>query len=352
MNFCSDNVTGASPEIIEALAAASRGAQAAYGDDEITERLRRRFCELFEREVTVFPVATGTAANSLALATMTPPYGVVYAHREAHVQVDECGAPEFFTGGAKVVALDGDHGKIDAATLSAAAGAGGKGIVHHSQPAAVSLAEASEAGTVYRPEEVAAIAEVCRRCGLALHMDGARFGNAVAALNCSPADLTWRAGVDVLSFGATKNGALAAEAVIFFDSARAGDFEFRRKRGGHLFSKMRFLSAQLEAYLEKSLWLRNAGHANRMAKRLAEGLVALPGVRLRHPVEANELFLELPETAIRGLFADGFKFYRWTNEESTCIRLVAAFDTDSAAVEAFLASARRLCQDGAAASHG
>jgi threonine aldolase len=183
-------------------------------------------------------------------------------------------------------------------------------------------------------------------------MDGARFGNAVAALNCSPADLTWRAGVEALSFGATKNGALAAEAVIFFDSGRAGDFEFRRKRGGHLFSKMRFLSAQLEAYLEKSLWLSNARHANRMAKRLAEGLAALPGVRIRHPVEANELFVELPEAAIGGLFADGFKFYRWTGEESTCIRLVTAFDTESAAVEAFLASARRLCPGGPTARDG
>ena len=344
MNFCSDNVTGASPEIIEALAAASRGAQAAYGDDEITERLRGRFCELFEREVAVFPVATGTAANSLALASLMPPYGVIYAHGDAHVQVDECGAPEFFTGGAKILPMGGAHGKIDVDELAAVVAGGWKGVVHHAQPAAVSVTEASEAGTVYRPEEVGAIARICRSHGLALHMDGARFGNAVAALNCSPADLTWRAGVDVLSFGATKNGALAAEAVVFFDQAKAGDFAFRRKRGGHLFSKMRFLSAQLEAYLANALWLRNARHANRMAARLAAGLAALPGARLRHPVEANELFVELPEPAIRGLFADGFKFYRWGGEDSTCIRLVTAFDTDLAAVDAFLASAGRHCR--------
>src|SRR5579863_6060173 len=344
MDFRSDNVAGASPEIIEALAAASRGPLSAYGDDEITGRLQGRFAELFEREVTVFPVATGTSANSLALATLVPSYGVIYAHREAHVQVDECGAPEFFTGGAKVAMLDGEHGKIDAATLNAVAAAGGKGVVHHAQPAAVSLTEASEAGTVYRPNEIGAIAEICRRHGLFLHMDGARFGNAVAALNCSPADLTWRSGVDVLSFGATKNGALAAEAVVFFDPAKAGDFAFRRKRGGHLFSKMRFLSAQLEAYLQDDLWLSNARHANRMAARLAEGLRALPGTRLRHPVEANELFVELPDAAIRGLFADGFKFYRWTTEDSTCIRLVAAFDTESSSVEAFLAAAGRHCR--------
>lgn len=350
MDFRSDNVTGASPEIIEALAAASRGPLSAYGDDEITSRLQRRFAELFEREVAVFPVATGTSANSLALATLVPPYGVVYAHRDAHVQVDECGAPEFFTGGAKVTALDGRDGKIGASTLSAAAAAGGKGVVHHSQPAAVSLTEASEAGTVYRPDEIGAIAEICRRHGLFLHMDGARFGNAVAALNRSPADLTWRSGVDVLSFGATKNGALAAEAVVFFDPAKAGDFAFRRKRGGHLFSKMRFLSAQLEAYLRDGLWLENARHANCMAARLAEGLAVLPGARLRHPVEANELFVELPDAAIRGLFADGFKFHRWTTEDSTCIRLVTAFDTESSAVEAFLAAAGRHCRAAAEAS--
>ena len=189
--------------------------------------------------------------------------------------------------------------------------------------------------------EIAEIAEVCRRRGLALHVDGSRFANAVAALNRSPADLTWRAGVGALSFGATKNGAMAAEAVIFFERAKAADFAFRRKRGGHLFSNMRFLSAQLEAYLEDDLWLKNARHANRAAGRLAEGLAAVPGARLRHPVEANEIFVELPEAVIRGTLADGFEFHRWPDEASTCIRLVTAFDTDARSVEAFLASARR-----------
>jgi len=343
MNFCSDNVTGASPEIIRALDAASRGALAAYGDDEITERLRRRFSEVFERDVAVFPVATGTAANSLALATLTPPYGVVYGHRDAHIHVDECGAPEFFTGGAKLVALDGWHGKIAPEDLDSVVAVGGKGVVHHSQPASVSLTQASEAGTVYKMDEIAAIAEICRRHGLALHMDGARFANAVVSLNRSPADLTWRSGVDVLSFGATKNGALAAEAVVFFDKTKAGDFAFRRKRGGHLFSKMRFLSAQLDAYLQDELWLRNARHANAMASRLADGLAALPGATLRHPVEANEVFVELPEPVIRGLIADGFRFYRWTSDTSLCVRLVTAFDTEAAAAEALLAAAERHC---------
>jgi threonine aldolase len=339
MNFSSDNVTGVAPEIMAALAAANVGAAASYGADAVTGRLARRFSEVFEREVAVFPVATGTAANALALATLTPPWGVIYGHRDAHFQVDECGAPEFYAGGAKLWRLEGDHGKIAAADLEAAIM--GRGVVHHAQPASVSLTQATEAGTIYQAAEIEAIAEVCRRHRLALHVDGSRFANAVAALNRSPADLTWRAGVEALSFGATKNGAMAAEAVVFFDPAKAADFAFRRKRGGHLFSKMRFLSAQLEAYLADDLWLRNARHANRMAARLAEGLEAVPGARMLHPVEANELFVELPDPVIRGLFADGFQFYRWDNEASVVIRLVTAFDTAPATVEAFVAAARR-----------
>lgn len=341
MNFSSDNVTGVSPEILKALEAANRGAAPAYGADPITERLTRRFAELFEREVAVFPVATGTAANVLALAAMTPPYGVIYAHEEAHIQVDECGAPEFYTGGAKLTVLKGEHGKIAPADLEGVVAAGGKGVVHHAQPASVSLTQATEAGTVYQPGEIGAISEVARRHGLGLHVDGSRFANAVASLGRAPADLTWRVGVDALSFGATKNGALAAEAVIFFDPAKAADVAFRRKRGGHLFSKMRFLSAQLDAYLADDLWLRNARHANRMAALLAEGLAALPGAQLRHPVEANELFVELEEPVIRGLLADGFQFYRWLDETSRCVRLVTAFNTEQADVETFLAAARR-----------
>jgi threonine aldolase len=342
MNFRSDNVTGVAPEIMAALAAANVGAVTSYGDDPITERVSRHFAEVFEREVTVFPVATGTAANALALATMTPPYGVIYGHKDAHIQVDECGAPEFFSGGAKLLMFDGADGKISARDLESAVAGGGKGGVHHAQPAAVSLTQATEAGTIYRVDEIAEIAAVCRRYGLALHMDGSRFANAAVSLNRSPAELTWKAGVEALSFGATKNGALAAEAVVFFDPAKAADFAFRRKRGGHLFSKMRFLSAQLEAYLAGDLWLRNARHANAMAARLSEGLARLPGARLRHPTEANEVFAELPEAVIRGLLAGGFEFYRWGGESSTCIRLVTAFNTEAGSVEAFLAAAQRL----------
>lgn len=344
MNFSSDNVAGISPEILAAMTAANAGSQPSYGADPITTRVERRLAEIFERQVTVFPVATGTIANALALATVVPPWGVVYSHAQAHIVVDECGAPEFYTGGARMVGIEGADGKISGGQLAALL-PGGKGVVHHMQPAAVSITQATEAGTVYRAEEIAELAEVARRHGLAVHVDGARFANAIAHLGCAPADVTWRAGVDVLSFGATKNGAAAAEAVIFFDPAKAAEFAFRRKRGGHLFSKMRFLSAQLDAYLADDLWLRNARHANLMAARLAEGLSGVPGTRLRYPVEANELFVELPDPTIEHLLARGFQFYRW---DGNCIRLVTAFNTAPADVDGFLVAAREIARSSAA----
>ena len=340
MNFRSDNVAGIAPEILAAIIAANDGTASSYGADPVTERLERRVAELFEHEVAVFPVATGTAANALALASVTPAWGAIYCHEASHVQTDECGAPEFFAGGAKLLPLAGADAKLVPATLAAAMIE--QGVVHHVQPAALSISQATEAGTLYRPEEIAALGALARRNGLAFHMDGARFANAVAALGCSPADLTWRAGVDVLSLGATKNGALAAEAVLFFAPARAADFGFRRKRGGHLFSKMRFLSAQLDAYLADGLWLRLAAHANRMAARLSAGLAALPGARLRHPTEANEVFVELPESAIAALSAAGIGFYRWGGTASACLRLVTAFDTREADVDVAIAAAARV----------
>jgi threonine aldolase len=339
MNFRSDNVTGIAPEILAAIAAANAGAAPSYGADAVTERVCRRVSEIFEHEVAVFPVATGTAANALALASVTPVWGAIYCHEAAHVQIDECGAPEFFAGGAKLLPLAGADAKLAPAEIEAAMIE--RGVVHHAQPAAISISQATEAGTVYRPAEITALAAVARRHGLALHMDGARFANAVAALGCSPAELSWRAGVDVLSLGATKNGALAAEAVVFFDPAKADGFAYRRKRGGHLVSKMRFLSAQLDAYFADGLWLRNARHANAMAQRLAAGLAALPGARLRHPAEANEVFVELPDPAIAALEAAGVGFYRWGGITSRTLRLVTAFDTLAGDVEACIAAARR-----------
>jgi len=339
VNFRSDNVTGIAPEIIAAIAAANTGDSPSYGADPITARVTRRFAEIFEHEVAAFPLATGTAANALALATMVPPWGAVYCHEESHVQTDECGAPEFYAGGAKLIGLPGADAKLGPAAVEARMIE--QGVVHHAQPAAISISQATEAGTLYTLAEVGALGALARRYGLALHMDGARFANAVAALGCSPAEITWRAGVDVLSFGATKNGALAAEAVIFFDPEKAADFAFRQKRGGHLFSKMRFLSAQLDAYLADGLWLRNAMHANRVAARLAEDLAQIAGACLRYPTQANEVFVELPERAIRALAEAGFGFYRWGGESSRCLRLVAAFDSRLEDAEALIGVARR-----------
>jgi threonine aldolase len=340
VNFCSDNASGAAPEILRALEAANDGWAMPYGNDDLTRRLQARVEEIFETEAAVLPVATGTAANVLCLSVMTPPYGAIYCHRESHINVDECGAPEFYSGGAKLVALPGDHGKLTPATLEAAIVDAGD--VHSVQPAAVSLTNASEAGTVYTPEETRAIAEIAKAHGLGLHLDGARFANALVALGCSPAEATWKAGVDALALGATKNGVLAGELVVLFDPGKAEELGYRRKRGGHLFSKMRFLSAQLEAYLADDLWLRNARHANAMAAVLGAGLAELPGVELSHPVEANEIFVILPEPMIEGLFARGFQFYRWGPAANREARLITAFNTDPAHVEAFLSAVREL----------
>ncbi|MBD2089337.1 low specificity L-threonine aldolase [Microcoleus sp. FACHB-1515] len=346
MNFCSDNVTGIAPEILAAIAQANAGAAMPYGNDEITQRLETQFSDLFETPVAVFPVATGSAANAIALSAISPVYGAIYCHSDAHIHVDECGAPEFFTGGAKLATRSTPNGKLTGDDLAVVLAKAGAGVVHHVQPAAISITQATEAGTVYSRSEVAAIAQVAQSHGLKLHMDGARFANAIVSLGCSPADITWRSGVDVLSFGATKNGAMAAEAVVFFDRDLAKDFEYRRKRGGHLFSKMRFLSAQLEAYLQNDLWLRHAAHANQMAARLAQGFAELPNVRLCFPVEANEVFVQFPTAIAQSLQSEGFQFYADFYPDqtgnTTTARLVTAFDTDPASVEKLIAALQRL----------
>ena len=345
-SFWSDNQTAVAPEIMEALAAANHGGVKAYGEDTFTGRLDALFSELFETEVRVFPVATGTAANALALTLLSPPYGAIYCHEEAHVQVDECGAPEFYSGGAKLMPIAGADGKFDAAALRSRLGELQAGFVHHVQPAALSISQSTECGAVYTPAELAALAEVAAEHGLGIHMDGARLANAVVHLDCRPAEVTWRAGVDILSFGATKNGAMAAEVVVLFKPGMNERLSYLRKRSGHLISKMRFVSVQLEAYLADDLWLRNAAHANAMARRLADGLAALDGVRLAHPVEANEVFPILPEGVIAGLEAEGFGFYRWGDAQATTIRLVSAFDTKADDVDALIAAAARLAAAG------
>jgi threonine aldolase len=341
MNFCSDNVTGVAPEIMAALVEANRGAAWPYGNDDWTRRVEARLCDIFERKVRAFPVLTGTAANALALATMAPPYGAILAHENAHVMVDECGAPEFYSGGAKMISVGGAHGKMTPELVAAAIEHFRSTDPHQAPLAAISLTNTTESGTVYHPEEVRAIAELARAEKMRVHMDGARFANAVAALGVAPKAVTWEAGVDALSFGATKAGCMAAECVVFFDETLADSFEYRRMRAGHLASKMRFVSAQLNAFLADGLWLKLAGHANAMAQRLAQGLTRIPGTRLIHPVEASEIFVVLPAPVIAGLRAAGAEFYDWKmtflgGAEPNLIRLVTAWDTDAAKVERFL----------------
>lgn len=343
MNFLSDNTAGAAPEILAALTRVNDGVQLSYGGDQVTARLTAKLSSLFEKEVAIYPVATGSAANSLALATLTPHYGAIFCHQGAHINVDECGGPEFFSGGAKLVPLPGVHGKITPEVITSALGHFQRGFVHHVQPATISLTQATELGTCYTPHEVQAIAHVAKAEALALHMDGARFANALAFLKCTPAEITWKAGVDALSFGITKNGALAGEAVIFFDPKRAGDFVYRRKRSGHLFSKMRFVSAQFEAMLDDGLWLRLAARANASAQRLAHALRALPGFKLEHPVEANGVFMRLPSMSVmKSLQAAGATFYQWEpGDDRPLIRLVCSWSTTDAETDQFVATAKR-----------
>ena len=344
-NFGSDNVTPACEAVMQAINAANQGAAYSYGGDDITARLRARANELFEAEVAIFPVTTGTAANALALSQIAVPYGAVYCYEAAHIVTDECGAPEFFSGGSKLIGLAAADGKIRAQQLTQAWAFADDMGVHHVKPAAVSLTQATEWGTVYSNEELRAIGALAKARGLKVHMDGARFANALAHLKCSAAEATWRSGIDVLSLGATKNGALCAEAVVFFDKSLAADFEYRRKRAGHLWSKMRFLSAQLLAYLDNDVWLKNARHANAMAASLSQGLKEIPGTRVLHPVQANEVFVEFPEKTVAALESAGFKFYRWPlhqSESGVAIRLVTSYMTPATDVEAFIAAARRL----------
>src|SRR5947209_10726732 len=312
MNFASDNAAGIAPQILAAISRANSGAALAYGGDPWTQRVEARFAEIFEREVAAFLVPTGTAANALALAHLTPPWGAVLCHEEAHVATDECGAPEFFGGGIKLVGLAGEAGKIAPETLQRALD-GQWGGPHHVSPAMLSLSQATEAGTIYRAEEVRALADVAHARGLSVHMDGARLANALARLAVSPAEATWKAGVDVLSFGATKGGALAAEAVLFFEPARAAGMQERRKRAGHLVSKHRFVAAQMDACLADDLWLRLARHANAMADRLGNGLSAA-GYAPAWPVEANEVFVALPQEICERLQRAGASFYPWTSD--------------------------------------
>jgi threonine aldolase len=321
MRFTSDNTASASTEIVDALIAVNRGLEPAYGDDPWSKRLDQAFGDYFATEVRVFTVATGTAANSLALATLTPPYGAIFAHEEAHVVRDECSAPEFFSGGARIILVPGAQAKVTVDALARALESNPP-TVHTVQPASLTLTQATELGTVYRIDEIVALSQFAHRHGLAVHMDGARFANAVVTLGCHPADTTWRAGVDVLSFGATKNGALGAEAIVFFDVKRVADIELRRKRAGQLLSKSRYAAAQLLAYIESGLWQRNAARTNALALRIG----AAAAGRVQCPVQANEVFMRLADAEKSSLRAAGFEFYDWGAERSGQARFVVSWD--------------------------
>ncbi len=351
MNFTSDNVTGASPKILQAIVDSNSGPAPAYGADPWTKDAEARLSALFEKDVAVVLVATGTGSNALALSAIVPPGTALFCHEEAHVIEDECGAPEFFCGGSKLVGIPGINGKVTPEALRATLQRFPRGIVRQVQPAALSLSQATEAGTVYSPAELHALTDVAREAGVSVHMDGARFANAVAALGVPPAEITWKAGVDVLSFGATKNGALACEAIVFFDPDRAGDMLFRRKRTGQTLSKGRFLGAQMSAFLDGDHWLDLARTANRAATRLAQGLAAIQGVRLPWPTQANEVFPIVPRAMDEALRAAGARYYPWTTRslvadpvpgpEEIMIRLICAFDTSDDDVDRFIDEARR-----------
>ncbi len=338
IDFRSDNTGRAAPEIIAALAAANEGTQASYGGDELTARVQRRFSELFETAVTVYPVATGTAANAIALAAMSPPWGAVYCSPEAHVTTSEANATGFFGGGAKLTAIAGKDGKVSAEALGTAIAISGAGQTHKSQPAVVTMTQATDLGAVYSLAEVRAITEIAGKHGLKRHMDGARFANALARLGCTPAELTWKSGIDVLSFGVTKNGGLLCDAIVVFAPEAAPGLPIHLRRAGQVWSKMRFAAAQLLAYVEDGLWLRLARQSNAVAARIAAGLAAIPGIETLAPIEANEVFLRLPIHAMDGLERDGFRFFRRPGDIA---RFVCRFDSTAEDADALLASLRR-----------
>lgn len=343
MIFASDNWAGAAPEIVEAIAREAKNRGSAYGESPIDREVEARFSEIFEREVAVLFVGTGSAANALALASVNRPGGVVFCHRESHILEDECGGVEYLTGGARLFGLDGAIGKVRPEVLRAAMDRFAPGNVHSGQPMAVSITQQTEAGTAYTPDEIRALSTVARGRDLPLHMDGARFANALVQLGVSPAQMTWQAGVDILSFGGTKNGCVGAEALVFFDPAQARDAPYLRKRAGQLFSKSRFIAAQFQAYLHDGLWLGLARHANAMADSVRAGLGQTNRARLAWPTKGNEVFAVLSSPDAKRLRDAGAMFYDWPaphgvglDDGETLVRLVTSFATSAAEVDGFL----------------
>jgi threonine aldolase len=346
-NFRSDNEAPVAPEIMTALAEANRGPAHSYGDDPITARVADMFGEIFETDLAVYPLASGTAANALAVAQTTPSIGAVICHEHSHLNTDECAASEFYSGGAKLLALPGDDCKLGTERVRETIARAGQLGDHTNQPTLLSITQATEFGTVYSLEEIRELTATVHEAGMHVHMDGTRFANAICSLGCSPAEMTWRAGVDMVSFGATKNGAMMAEALLVFDAADAVGLGRRRKQGGHLLSKMRYVSAQLEAYLADDLWLRMAAHANRMARRMVEGLEEieeLDSVELLHTVQSNEIFLRMDAAVCHGLRAAEFQFHEWPGRPGV-YRLVMSHCTQEAEVEDFLDTVAELSRN-------
>ncbi|MGE0457981.1 MAG: low specificity L-threonine aldolase [Bauldia sp.] len=344
MNFASDNWAGVAPEIVDAIAAEAARVAPSYGSDDLTKSLEARFAEVFEHDVAVFLVATGTAANALALSAVAKPAGLVFCHAEAHINSDEAGAPEFL-GDVKLIGLEGPAGKVVPEALAAGLQRYAANSNRHGQPVALSLSQLTELGAAYSAPGIAALSDLAHRAGIVVHMDGARFANAIDATGLTPAEMTWKAGVDLLSFGATKNGCLAAEAVVFFDRARAAEFAYLRKRAGHVVSKTRFIAAQFDAYFRDDLWLRLAAQSNGMASRLGDGIVDAGG-RIAWPTDGNEVFAIIPRAGADRLKAAGANFYEWeptrlpremepTGDE-VFIRLVASFTTTEQEVDRFV----------------
>lgn len=344
MYFASDNSSPVPEQVMTALTRANDGYAMPYGNDPIMDEVRAQICEVFEApEAAVYLVATGTTANALSLSILCPPWATVFCHRNAHIEEDECGAPEFYMGGAKLTLLEGADAKIAPESLRQALAFAARAGVHNVQKGALSITNATEAGAVYSPEEVATLCAIAHEAGIPCHMDGARFANALVAAGCTPAEMTWKAGIDVLSFGGTKNGLMGVEAVVIFDPEKAWEFELRRKRGGHLFSKHRYLSAQMQAYLAEGLWLDLAGRANDSAHALSQGLLDA-GAALLHPTQANAVFASFPRSAHQRLHDAGAAYYFWPfnqsldgpGDEMLSARLVCSWSTTEADVAQFL----------------
>ena len=344
MFFASDNWAGAHPKIAAGLAAHTGGFSTAYGDGDLDRAVYARFSEIFEREVAVFFVATGTAANALSLAACNKTGGISLCHRQSHIVEDECGAPEFFTGGSRLLPVDGALGRIDPARLEETLERLSPEFVHTGRPMAVSLTQSTEIGTLYALDDIERIAALARRCRLPVHMDGARFANALVALDTTPAEMTWRRGIDIVSFGGTKNGCWCAEAVVLFDLGKATELSFLRKRSAQLFSKSRFIAAQFDAYFRDGLWLETARHANAMAQRLAAAIDASARARLAWQPQANEVFAVIARKEAERMQAAGAAFYDWhppagfdgaIAENEALYRFVTSFATTPDAVDAF-----------------